>query len=187
MPAEFSTSFMPTYSEYEAAIEKDTGEHSLLTISFVWKLFDKARRHRINAKLEPLATDAITEAASEFADLYHANVTIEPPHKRASFLFVIESVKHKIIPKAALEFANEVIRQRLIEVEKATVGRVGEVLFFVIDYEKPIEQARRWLDYVELTKESDLFMQFVALNRELTILCRTYDLLDGLILKQEAG
>ena len=187
MSSHFSASFMPSFVEYEAVIGKAIGEHVPLTASFVFKLFDKARRQRINAKLEPIATEAITEAANSFATTYHANVKIEPPHERASLLSVVESIRFRAIPRIALEVADELIKVRLIELREQSVGTIAEGLFVMNNEESAIEQARRWLDYGEISKDSVVHTHFIGLIRELTILCRTYDLLDGLILRQEAG
>lgn len=187
MPVEPEHPVLPTYGEFDRLIESVTGERAPLTARFVRGLFDRTRRLRIDAKLEAPTNAAIKEAVNGFAETYYANVTFEPPYDRASFSQVIDGPKHRIVPQVALEFANEVITERLIEFEDQSIDKLGEGLFVLTDQETGIAQANRWLDYVELTKESNLYLYFVALSRELTILCRTYDLLDGLILKQEAG
>lgn len=183
MPLEPENSFMPTYGEFDRVTANAIGEPSPLTATFVRTLFSKARRLRINAKLEPAATAAVTEAVNGLAETYHANVRLEPQYDRAIFAQVIDGPKHRVIPAIALEVANGVIGERLVEFGEQSAGTIGEGLFVVTYEESEIEQARRWLDYVERTKESPVFLHFVALGRELTILCRTYDLLDGLILR----
>lgn len=187
MTLEPENSFMPTYGEFDRVTANAIGEPSPLTATFVRTLFAKARRLRINAKLEPAATAAIKEAVNSLAETYHANVKLEPQYDRAIFAQVIDGPKHRVIPTIALEVANDVIGERLVEFEEQSIDTLGEGLFVVTDEELPLEQARRWLDYVEQTKELPVFLQFVALGREFTILCRTHDLLAGLILRQQAG
>ena len=178
---------LPTYGEFDRLIESVTGERAPLTARFVRGLFDRTRRLRINAKLEAPTNAAMKEAVNSFAETYQANVKLEPHFERAAFLQVIDGPKYRIVPMIALDFANEVIAERLIEFEQQRIGTLGEGLFVVTSNEPPIDQAIRWLDYVEQMKETELLLHFVALCRELTILCRTYDLLDGLILKREVG
>lgn len=176
---------LPTYSEFDRLIESVTGDRAPLTSRFVRGLFDRTRRHRMNGKLEALANAAIKEAVNDFADAYRACVKLEAPCERPSFSQVIESPKHRVIPSSALDVANEVVIERLIEFEQQSIGTIAEGLFVISNQELAIDQARRWLDYVEQTKESGIFIYFLALGRELTILCRTYDLLNGMILRQK--
>lgn len=175
---------LPTYGEFDRLIESVTGERAPLTARFVRSLFERTRRLRIAAKLETAMHAAIKEAVDGLAETYHANVKLEPQHEAASFSQVIGGPKYSIIPKIARKFANELIFERLTEFEENSFGTLGEGLFVITASEEPIYQARRWLDYIEQMKESELFLHFVGLSRELTILCRTFDLLDGLILKQ---
>lgn len=178
---------LPTYGEFDRIMESVTGERAPLTARFVRELFGRTRRLRINAKLEAPTNAAMNDAVNSFAETYHANVKLGPQYERASLRQVLAAPKYRCIPLVALEVADEVICERLFEFEKQSGETLGEGLFVVTNEERAIEQARRWLDYVEQTKDSPLFLHFVALGRELTILCRTHDLLDGLILRQETG
>lgn len=187
MSVKQAPAWRPTYRDFERTIEAGTGATLPVTEQFVRKVFERLRTMPMNAKIDGLAEAIMVEVVGDFAKLYHALAQLEPPYEQATFGAVIATPQHRMMPIQTDEFANGAVAEMLIAIERICDGTIGEGLFVYNDQEVAYHQAIRWKDLVELSRKAGIYKHFLNLDRELTILLRTYDLVSGLILRQQPG
>lgn len=172
----------PSLSDFESVVDKAV-KPGIYRETFIRMFFDEMSKRRMNCNMDGAIREVALKAAHALSDAYAANVSFEGAPSdipSPTFWNVAGFIEHAIIGETSFAGVIESeISARLFELWARYNHDRGE-FDDLFEYDKDdiaIDVCRTWLDYIELLKETAEYKSLVSLRRDLTILCRCYELL----------
>ena len=172
----------PSLADFETVVDRAV-KPGIYRETFVRMFFDEMSKRRMNCNMEGAIHEIALKAAQALSGPYEANVAFDdrsPDPLPVLYRNVADFVELAMIGEPGFAATIECeMTTRLFELW-ARHNHAREHSDELFEYDKDdvaIDICRSWLDYIELLKETAEYRSLVTLRRDLTILCRSYELL----------